>query len=350
MKNLVIILASALFISACSSTTTPVDSARIAWAVGNCAPAETGYASILKTTDGGATWSRQGVGQASLLGIDLADVKAIDAQHVWAVGTKSTIVHTTDGGATWMAVATPLTSQVGLQSIDIVNGTHIYVTGEEGTVLRSTNAGATWSMCDTTGFNGAMIQGVHAISGDRVMICGGITVENDLALGFNRTTTNGGASWESVEFPNNFNRHELIGAYHYGTTLVFYGTTNYYVVSRDNGITWRADSTAVAGGTNGGADINHLIMLSENTWWASMDMGHILRTENAGTTWSDYAENLRGTFMLGIDAFDSNNAISVGETVGFPRTGPIARTTDGGATWTKVFSHDNALFHVSCVR
>jgi photosystem II stability/assembly factor-like uncharacterized protein len=350
MKNLVIILASALFISACSSTTTPVDSARIAWAVGNCAPADTGYASILKTTDGGATWSRQGVGQASLLGIDLADVKAIDAQHVWAVGTKSTIVHTTDGGATWMAVATPLTSQVGLLSIDIVNGTHIYVTGEKSTVLRSTNAGATWSLCDTTGFDGAMIQGVHAITADRVMICGGISVDNDVARGFNRITTNGGASWDSVAFPKNFNRHAMIGAYHYGSTLVFYGTTNYYVVSRDNGITWRADSTKVPGGAGGGADINHLIMLSENTWWASMDMGHILRTENAGSTWSDYVENLRGTFMLGIDAFDGNNAISVGETVGFPRTGPIARTTDGGATWTKVFSHDNALVHVSCVR
>lgn len=337
-----------ILLAGCTSTTTPEDIARIAWAVGNADT--TGYASILKTTDGGATWLRQGIGQTTLRGIDLIDVHALDAQHAWAVGTKNTIVHTTDGGATWMSVSTPLTTELGLLSIDIINGTHIYVTGEQGTVVRSTNAGSTWSLCDTTGFNGAMIQGVHAISPDRVMICGSIPVDNELAQGFNRITTNGGASWDSVAFPNNFNRHALIGAYHYGSTLVFYGTTNYYVVSSNNGVTWRADSTAVAGGTDGGADINHLIMLSENTWWASMDMGHILRTANAGTTWTDYADGLRGTFMLGIDAFDFNHAISVGETVGFPRKGPIARTTDGGATWTKIYEHDNVLFHVSCVR
>lgn len=338
----------AIIIASCSSSVTPEPPARYAWAVG--AVDSTGYGTILMTSDGGATWTRQGVGAASLQGIKLVDVKAIDSRNVWAVGTEGRIVRTTDGGATWNAVSTPLTTPMGLESIDIVNGTHIYVTGDEATVLRSTNAGASWSLCDTTGFNGAMIQGVHAITADRVMICGGVPVQGDLAQGFNRITTNGGATWDSIAFPNNYNRHALIGAYHFGSTLIFYGTTNRYIVSTDNGATWRPDSTNFSGNSSGGADINHLIMLGQNTWWASLDMGHLIRTEDAGATWINPAAGLGSAFMLGIDAFDNNTAIAVGETTTSRRLGPLARTTNGGRSWTKVYTSGNALFHVSCVR
>jgi photosystem II stability/assembly factor-like uncharacterized protein len=195
-----------------------------------------------------------------------------------------------------------------------------------------------------------MIQGVHAITADRVMICGGVPVQGDLAQGFNRITTNGGATWDSIAFPNNYNRHALIGAYHFGSTLIFYGTTNRYIVSTDNGATWRPDSTNFSGNSSGGADINHLIMLGQNTWWASLDMGHLIRTEDAGATWINPAAGLGGAFMLGIDAFDNNTAIAVGETTTFPRVGPLARTTNGGRSWTTVYTSGNALFHVSCVR
>lgn len=338
----------AILIASCSSSVTPESTARYAWAVGDTTSG--GYGTILMTSDGGATWTQQGVGQAALLGIKLVDVKAIDSRNVWAVGTEGRIVRTTDGGARWTAVSTPLTTSVGLESIDIVNGTHIYVTGDMGTILRSTNAGATWTFCDTTGFSGKMIQGVHAITPDRVMICGSEPVEGELDQGFSRITTNGGVTWDSIAFPNNYNRHALIGAYHYGSTLIFYGTTNRYIVSTDNGVTWRPDSTNFSGNTSGGADINHLIMLGQNTWWASLDMGHLIRTEDAGATWSNPAAGLGGAFMLGIDAFDNNTAIAVGETTNFPRVGPLARTTDGGRSWTKVYTSGNALFHVSCVR
>lgn len=58
-----------------------------AWAVGS-------DSAILKTTDGGVTWSRQYCWPPD----SLRDVSAIDANTVWAVGDKG-IYHTTDGGA-----------------------------------------------------------------------------------------------------------------------------------------------------------------------------------------------------------------------------------------------------------
>jgi photosystem II stability/assembly factor-like uncharacterized protein len=324
--------------------TTPVD--QYAWIVGH--QDTTGYGTILLTRDGGLSFERQGLGQAALMGVDVLDVFAISKSNVWAVGTNNSILKTTDGGATWQSVAAPQsTIPTELYSISIINQNTIYISGSFGMVYKSTDGGAQWSLCDTTGFNQALIQGIHAITPDRVFLAGGVMDDNGDLRGFIRYTENGGASWDSVTLADDFNRHEWISPVSYGNTIIIHGATNYYTVSRDNGITWQNDSTAVAGGTNGGADINHLIMLGENNWWAAMDMGHLIRTTNGGQTWSDPTTGLGGAFMLGIDAYNNNIALSVGETTSFPRFGPISRTTDGGQSWTKVYTHGSALYKVS---
>ena len=324
---------------------TPIE--QYAWIVGHHDDS-TGYGTILMTKDGGVTFERQGLGNNVLSGIDLYDVYAIDNKTVWAVGTENTILKTTDGGKNWQAVPPPQNSiATDLLSISIYNRNAIYISGSEGIVYKSTDSGAQWSMCDTTGFNGALIQGVHVISPDRVYLAGGSAPSMGDARGFNRFTVDGGASWDSITFADDFNQHEWISPVSYGNTIMFHGTTNYYTVSRDNGVTWENDSTNVAGGTNGGADINHLIMLSENRWMAAMDMGHLIRTDNSGLTWLDPSTGLGGAFMLGIDALNPYLALSVGETTSFPRFGPIARTTNGGQTWTKVYNHNAALYKIS---
>jgi photosystem II stability/assembly factor-like uncharacterized protein len=63
------------------------------WAVG-------GGGTILKTTDGGATWQLQPSGTTR----DLEAIHFTDRQHGWAVGYMNTILKTTDGGATWQKV------------------------------------------------------------------------------------------------------------------------------------------------------------------------------------------------------------------------------------------------------
>ena len=57
---------------------------------------------ILRTTDGGATWTLQTSGTTNALNA----VSFVDAKTGTAVGVRGTIVRTTDGGATW----TPQTS------------------------------------------------------------------------------------------------------------------------------------------------------------------------------------------------------------------------------------------------
>jgi photosystem II stability/assembly factor-like uncharacterized protein len=71
-------------------------SAQIAWASG-------ARGTVLRTTDGGATWQTRPVpGAASL---DFRDIEAFDAQTAYALsigsGEQSRIYHTGDGGGTW---------------------------------------------------------------------------------------------------------------------------------------------------------------------------------------------------------------------------------------------------------
>ncbi len=73
-----------------------VPSAAVAWASG-------ARGTVLRTTDGGATWVARPVPGADSL--DFRDVEALDAERAWVLsigpGEASRIYGTTDGGATW---------------------------------------------------------------------------------------------------------------------------------------------------------------------------------------------------------------------------------------------------------
>src|ERR1700687_2720927 len=94
---------------------------------------------ILRTTDGGATWNRQTSGTIyALLGVSF-----VDANIGTAVGERGTILRTRNDGDSW----TPQTSGTTqhLQSVSFVDA-HIGTTvGSYGTILRTTDGGATWN-------------------------------------------------------------------------------------------------------------------------------------------------------------------------------------------------------------
>ena len=95
-------------------------------------------------------------------------------------------------------------------------------------------------------------------------------------------TQDGGAQWDSLLPADNFNYNEWIGVCSSGNTFVIYGGKSHYLVSTDEGTTWRNDSVPAAGG-GGGADINHLIMLNPKTWWGAFDMGYVCLTTDGGS-------------------------------------------------------------------
>jgi photosystem II stability/assembly factor-like uncharacterized protein len=98
-----------------------------------------GEGAILRTDDGGQSWSAQDCAA----GAPLRDVDAADATHAWAVGAQGGLVcRTTDGGESWSyAFLSPTWS---LQGVDFSGTSYGLAVGKNGLILRSEDGGANW--------------------------------------------------------------------------------------------------------------------------------------------------------------------------------------------------------------
>jgi photosystem II stability/assembly factor-like uncharacterized protein len=103
----------------------------LGWAVGY-------FGTVLKTTDGGKTWTRLGSGTDALL----KSVDFLDDQYGWAVGLRGTIIHTEDSGKTWRAQNSG--SQTYLRGVKFVDRNRGWVVGELGLVLFTVDGGKSW--------------------------------------------------------------------------------------------------------------------------------------------------------------------------------------------------------------
>jgi len=82
--------------------------------------------------------------------------------------------------------------------------------------------------------------------------------------------------------------------------------------------------------------------VDQNTGWVVGD-GLVLRSTNGGTAWAPQPTGVAGALWRDVMFRDSSVGIVVGN------TGRIARTTDGGATWTLVRSGGSQLRGISRV-
>ncbi len=108
------------------------DAAAAVWAVG-------GNGAILKTIDGGASWTAQSSGVNSVL----IDIYALDAGTAWVVGGGGAILKTTDGGLTWTPQASGTSEYI--TGISAVDDDTAWATSYYGVILKTTDGGLTWT-------------------------------------------------------------------------------------------------------------------------------------------------------------------------------------------------------------
>jgi hypothetical protein len=104
-------------------------------------------ATILRTTDGGDTWS---VAHFDATRRPLYDIAFVDEQTLFAVGGYGTFLDSTDGGASW----TPRDFDVAalgqhFNAVVRLGDGSLLVAGEKGLLMRSTDQGATWTLIDS---------------------------------------------------------------------------------------------------------------------------------------------------------------------------------------------------------
>jgi photosystem II stability/assembly factor-like uncharacterized protein len=128
-------------------------SQKIGWIVGEIHPTEfeSRDSCILRTNDGGLTWTEQNRSYGANKHIEKID--CFDCNEALALRSDNVILHTKDGGISWAQQALP--AAWPLYNIRIF-GNEAWVVGAEGTVFRSTDRGMTWKhvfientdMCD----------------------------------------------------------------------------------------------------------------------------------------------------------------------------------------------------------
>ncbi|MCB9183006.1 MAG: hypothetical protein H6591_03735 [Flavobacteriales bacterium] len=194
-----------------------------------------GYGSVHKTTDGGATWQATSLGSdPQLFTIDLMGIHTLDANNAVAAGTNNAdgneaIVRTTDGGASWSLVHDAATGNE-LHDLWFASASIGYAVGDGGRILKSVNGGAAWT-AQSSG-TGQSLNGVYFTSPTT-----GMAVGNGVVL----TTTNGGSTWTVTAIAWTLNDVRSPD----GNTWVASGTDGTVLVSTDFGANWTDRSLPV---------------------------------------------------------------------------------------------------------
>jgi photosystem II stability/assembly factor-like uncharacterized protein len=299
--------------------------------------------SIIRTVDGGLTWNK-----VDFTSQVLKSIYAIDANNVYACGTASgqgIILRSTNGGATFTAQVTDQTDLFDIQFTDANTG---FVLGREG-INKTTNGGTSWGAVNSLSI---------ASSGDLFMV-DGITGFAAKAGGVIEKTTNGWTTaidvyakptgeLKSVFFPdaqtgyvvgrnssylktingaqtwsvsNILNTHALNSTY-FTSTLIGYavGDNGTILKTTDGGTTWNPQTSTTTDRLNG------VTFVDQNTGIAVGSSGRILKTTNGGTSWvqktSGSSNQLNGVSTSG------SVVIAVGT------SGTILKSTDSGETWS----------------
>lgn len=157
------------------------------------------FGTLLKSTDAGQTWQALILDWTPYLGEDqvaqgiqphLFAVQVSEQGNIAIAGEYSLILRSRDGGATWTAVHRGDGGSPGIFALDLRADGIGYAVGQDGLVLRSTDGGLRWAQLAT--MTRANLLGVSS-AGGRVVI----SAMHDMLA-----SSDGGASWRRVQSPD----------------------------------------------------------------------------------------------------------------------------------------------------
>lgn len=213
-----------------------------------------GIGTIVKTTDGGATWTPQltngfqTVGSSFLNGVYFWN-ENVGVAYGDPEGTEYEIWRTTDGGANWTRVSgnkidNPLTGEFGYNSTPIAAGGTLWFPTNKGRLFRTTDQGVTWTAAQAplTDFGAALPansgSAIFSSATNGYLLKTSGTVATPVYKYY--TTSNGGTTWSS-NTGTTFTGTRRILTYIPGTTTIVATSQSAPVgtsMSTNNGATW----------------------------------------------------------------------------------------------------------------
>jgi photosystem II stability/assembly factor-like uncharacterized protein len=260
---------------------------------------------IIRTINGGVTWTSQSSG----VSYNLNGVSFSDPQTGTAVGNHGVILHTTDGGTNWLPQTSGTT--VALYSVSLSGANKGTVVGQSGSIFLTTDGGMNWM--NKTGITTRSLYGVCYTDADT-----GIAVGNGGTI---VRTTDGGANWAKATsgISKDLRRVCLCA----GQILTAVGIEGTILRSTDGGVDWTKQTLADSSTTLWGASF-----VDDNIGTVVGDNGSIYSTINGGETWTGQVINRTYENLWHIKAVNDNVVWASGE------NGTVLRTINGGESWT----------------
>ena len=260
------------------------------WAAG-----ETG--TIMKTTDGGDSWTIQTSGITNTL----RSIFFLDTNNGWACGDEGTILTTNNGGATWTPQSSPYSSQYN--TIRFVNSSTGWIVGIGNVLLKTTNGGVNWIQQTN---QGSSMWGLEMLSTTSGWVCGGFNnSQNSPTL---LKTTNG-TNWT-------FQTNSGVSTFVSFNDIRFSDANNGWIVG-GNGIirhTTNAGATTWSAQNSGTQyELLGVDFLNTSVGYACGRQGVIITTGNGGTTWAAQSSSTTSSTLWEIDMVDDTTGFAAGD-------------------------------------
>ncbi len=275
-------------------------------------------ASILKTTDGGQTWSAI---YSKVEGFYCTAITSLSESTLMATTNQNFILKTEDGGNSWKKVEVAASSfyMADIHFSDVTTGYIAGSIGSTGVLLQSTDGGATWntlvdnSQPESILKNNVLNKITSLDNGATLLVVGG-TFQEGVVL----RSENAGATWELLAVAPGIVLKDIKLSETTGYAVGHNGQVSStekgaMYATADKGKTWTLVDTGFDNKLNSLAQLgNNIVVVGDNH---NNDFVHpelILLSTDAGTTWARVPHELVVAGWESVAFIEDNHLLAVG--------------------------------------
>jgi photosystem II stability/assembly factor-like uncharacterized protein len=263
---------------------------------------------------------------------DINSISAVDNNNAWACGYFGTsgsasVIRTINGGITWSLANGGLPINKDFYSIFAVNANTCWIGTDVGTIYRTTNGGVNWTQIVLPPPTTTYINAIHFFDVQRGFVLGDPSATGDWRY---YVTTNGGTNWTFLNTIPSGGIGETGWNNSYcalDTGHIWFGSNNLkiYRGSFMGNYSW----SPIPGTQN----IFGVSFFNSNNGLA-VDQNSLMKSIDGGANWVSGGFTPTGG-PSGIKVFNINSGIGWICTRSFSSPGKIYRTSDGGNNWTE---------------